>query len=250
MNGPPETRYARNGVVHLAYQVVGTGPVNLVVVSSGPSSHVEFMWTQRSVARSLRRLASFSRLVLYDNRGVGLSDPVPAGAVPTMDEEVDDVRAILDETRCARAVIMGYLTGCAPALMFAASHPERVDSLVLVGGYARLREAADYPHGVGQAHIDQIADAVLKTWGSRADMGLINPSAAGDEDFRRWYAQFQRMSASPGTAAAMARLWFDVDVRSALPVITVPTLVIGRGANPLYEARHTRYLADHISGAR
>ena len=99
MNGPPETRYARNGVVHLAYQVVGTGPVNLVVVSSGPSSHVEFMWTQRSVARSLRRLASFSRLVLYDNRGVGLSDPVPAGAVPTMDEEVDDVRAILDETR-------------------------------------------------------------------------------------------------------------------------------------------------------
>ncbi|MBV9204006.1 MAG: adenylate/guanylate cyclase domain-containing protein [Actinobacteria bacterium] len=250
MARPPETRYARNGGIHLAYQVLGEAPVNLVQIASGPGSHVDFMWLEPSAARCLRRLASFSRFIVYDNRGAGLSDPVPGGAAPTMDEQVDDLRAVLDETGCARAVIMGRLAGCAPALVFTAAHPERVESLILAGGYARLRAGAGYPQGAQQAQIDQIAEALLSTWGTGADLPLINPSMADDEDFRRWYAQMQRMAASPATAAAMARQWFEVDVRGVLPAINVPTLVIARAGNALFPAHHARYLAEQIAGAR
>jgi class 3 adenylate cyclase/pimeloyl-ACP methyl ester carboxylesterase len=250
---PPETRYARNGAIHLAYQVLGSGRPNLLVVQSGPNAHVDHNWTEPSLARFMRRLASFSRLIMYDNRGVGLSDPVPGDAAPTMGEQVDDIRAILDETGCQRAVLLGNLAGCAPALVFTATHPGRVESLILLGGNARIRAGAGYPKGLDQAQIDQMADAILGTWGSGADLDLIAPSAAADDNFRRWYAQAQRLSASPATAAAMARQWYEVDVRSVLPTIQVPTLVIARTGNPvfpMFPAYHTRYLADHIAGAK
>jgi pimeloyl-ACP methyl ester carboxylesterase len=139
---PPETRYARNGAIHLAYQVLDGGPPNLLVVNSGPNTHVDYMWAEPSLVRFIRRLASFSRLVMYDNRGVGLSDPVPGGAAPAMDEQVDDIRAILDETGCQRAVLMGNWAGCAPALVFAATHPGRVESLILLAG---MRGSAQVP---------------------------------------------------------------------------------------------------------
>ena len=250
MSIQPETRYARNGAVHLAYQVLGSGPRDLLVVQSGPNTHVDYAWMEPSLARFMRRLASFSRLITYDNRGVGLSDPVPGGAPPTMDEQVDDIRAILDETGSRRAVLLGNLAGCAPALVFAAAHPERVSSLVLLGGYARLLRGADYPDGVEQAFIDQIAGAVLGTWGTGADLDLIAPSVAADDNFRRWYAQVQRMSASPATAVAMARQWFEVDVRGVLPAIAMPTLVMVRAANAVFPVQHTRYLAEHIATAK
>ena len=253
MTTPPETRYARNGAVHLAYQVLGGGPPNLLVVQSGPNSHVDHNWMEPSLARFIRRLASFSRTILYDNRGVGLSDPVPGGAAPTMDEQVDDIRAILDETGCQRAVLVGNLAGCAPALVFAAAHPGRVESLILLGGYARLRAGADYPQGLDQSHIDQLADAVLSTWGTGADLDLIAPTVAADDNFRRWYAQVQRLSASPATAVAMARQWYEVDVRSILPTVSAPTMVIARAGNamfPLFPTYHSRYLADHIADAK
>ena len=246
---PPETRYARNGPVHLAYQVLGEGPVNLVGVSSGPASHVDFMWAEPSAARWLRRLASFSRLIIYDNRGAGLSDPVPGDVAPTMDEQVDDLGVILDETGCDRAVLAGNLAGCAPALVYAAAHPERIESLILMTGYARLRQGPDYPYGVEEAQVDQIAEAVLSTWGTGADLFLTNPTVAGDDNFVRWYAQMQRMAASPATAAAMARQWFDIDVRSVLPAVRVPTLVITRDGNATFPADHARYLADNIADA-
>src|SRR5947209_12812302 len=144
----PSTRYARNGSIHLAYQVLGEGPPDLLMVNSGPASHVDHQWNEPSAARFLRRLSSFSRLIVYDNRGVGMSDPDPDDPVATMDEQVDDIRAILDETRSSRAVIVGNLGGVAPALVFAGTYPERVQSLVLLGGYARLRRDDDYPIGV------------------------------------------------------------------------------------------------------
>jgi pimeloyl-ACP methyl ester carboxylesterase/class 3 adenylate cyclase len=250
VTAPPETRYARNGPIHLAYQALGSGPPDLLVVNSGPNSHVDYMWAEPSVARFLRRLASFSRLIVYDSRGVGLSDPVPGSAVPAMDEQVDDIRAVLDEAGSRRAVLLGHLAGCAPALVFAAAHPERVDSLVLAGGYARLLRSADYPDGVEQAHIDQITELMLDQWGNGDDLDFTNPSKAGDAEFRRWYARVQRMSASPATAAAMARQWFEVDVRGVLPAIKVPTLVMARATNVIYPAQHTRYLAEHIAGAK
>ena len=167
-----------------------------------------------------------------------------------MNEQVDDIRAILDETGCQRAVLVGNSAGCAPALVFAATHPGRVESLVLLSGYARLRAGAGYPQGLGQAHIDQIAEAILGTWGTGADLDLIAPTMAADDDFRRWYAQIQRLSASPATAAAMIRLWYDFDVRSVLPAIKVPTLVIARAGNATLPAHHSRYLAEHIAGAK
>ena len=250
MTAPPETRYARNGTIHLAYQVLGSGPPNLLVVQSGPNSHVDWNWMEPSLARFIRRLASFSRVIMYDNRGVGLSDPVPGGAAPTMDEQVDDIRAILAETGCEQAVLAGNLAGCAPAMVFAATHPERVESLILLGGYARLRADAGYPQGLDQADIDLIAEAILDTWGSGADLDLIAPTVAGDDNFRRWYAQVQRMSASPATAVAMARQWFEVDVRSVLPTIQVPTLVMGRATSVIFPVQHTRYLAEHIADAK
>jgi len=247
---PPETRYARNGAIHLAYQVLGSGPPNLLNVGPGLNGHLDYAWMEPSLARFMRRLASFSRLIMYDNRGVGLSDPVPGSAAPTMDEQVDDIRAILDQTGCQRAVLMGNAPGCAPALVFAATNPGRVDSLILLGGYARLRAGAGYPHGLDQADIDQIADGVLGTWGTGADLDLFAPTVAADDNFRRWYAQIQRLSASPATAAAMIRLWYEVDVRSVLPAIRVPTLVIARAGNATFPAYHSRYLADHIAGAK
>jgi class 3 adenylate cyclase/pimeloyl-ACP methyl ester carboxylesterase len=247
---PPETRYARNGAIHLAYQMLGAGAPNLLVVQSGPNSHVDCNWMEPSLARFIRRLASFSRLILYDNRGVGLSDPVPGSAAPTMDEQVDDIRAILDETGCQRAVLVGNMAGCAPALVFAATHPGRVESLILLSGYARLRAGAGYPQGLDQAYIDQVFDAILATWGTGADLDLVAPAVAADDNFRRWYAQVQRMSASPATAVAMARQWYEVDVRGVLPAIKVPTLVMARAANVIFPVHHTRYLADHIAGAK
>jgi class 3 adenylate cyclase len=247
---PPETRYARNGAIHLAYQVLGSGPPDLLVVGPGPGGHVDYAWMEPSLARFLRRLASFSRLIMYDTRGAGLSDPVPGGAAPAMDEQVDDIRAILDETGCQRAVVMGNTAGCAPALVFAAAHPGRVESLILLGGYARLRAGAGYPQGLDQADIDQIADAVLGSWGTGADLDLIAPTAAADDNFRRWYAQIQRLSASPATAAAMIRLWYEFDVRSILPAIKVPTLVIARAGNATVPAHHSRYLAERIADAK
>ena len=250
MSIPPETRYARNGAIHLAYQVLGSGPPNLLVVGPGPNAHVDYAWMEPSLARFLRRLASFSRLIVYDNRGVGLSDPVPGGAAPAMDEQVDDIRAILDETGCQQAVLAGNSAGCAPALVFAATHPGRVQSLIMLGGYARLRADAGYPQGLDQADIDQIAAAILSTWGTGADLDLIAPTMAADDNFRRWYAQIQRLSASPATAVAMTRLWYDVDVRSILPAIRVPTLVIARAGNPTLPSHHSRYLAEHIVGAK
>ena len=250
MSVPPETRYARNGAIHLAYQVLGTGPPDLLVVQSGGNTHVDYVWMEPSLARFMRRLASFSRFITYDNRGVGLSDPVPGGAALAMDEQVDDIRAILDETGCQRAVLAGNSAGCAPVLVFAATHPGRVESLILLGGSARMRAGAGYPLGLDQAHIDQIAGAVLDTWGTGADLDLIAPTVAADDNFRRWYAQVQRMSASPATAVAMARQWFEVDVRSVLPTIQVPTLVMGRATSVIFPVQHTRYLAEHIADAK
>jgi pimeloyl-ACP methyl ester carboxylesterase len=247
---PPETRYARNGAIHLAYQVLGSGPPNLLVVGPGLNGHVDYAWMEPSLARFMRRLASFSRLIVYDNRGAGLSDPVPGGAAPGMDEQVDDIRAILDETGCQRAVLAGNGPGCAPALVFAATHPGRVESLILLNGYARLRAGAGYPQGLDQVHIDQIADAILGTWGTGADLDLFAPAVAADDNFRRWYAQIQRLSASPATAAAMIRLWYEFDVRAVLPTISVPTLVIAAAGNATIPAHHSRYVAEHIAGAQ
>ncbi|MBV9100669.1 MAG: adenylate/guanylate cyclase domain-containing protein [Candidatus Dormibacteraeota bacterium] len=246
----PVTKYARNGELHLAYQVLGEGPPDLLVVPSGPGSHIDHQWEEPSAARSLRRLASFSRLIIYDNRGVGLSDPVTTGQVPTTNDEVDDIRAVLDAAGSERAVLMGMYAGGAASIVFAATYPERVQGLVLMSSYARLRKAADYPIGVDDAVVEQVAHLVLGSWGTGASLDVVNPSVAGSASFRRWYAQMERLAASPGAAAAMARQWFDVDVRDVLPTVHTPALVVAHDEQPLFGVEHTRYLAAHLPDSR
>lgn len=246
----PETKYARNGEVHLAYQVLGQGPPDLVQVTLGPASHLEALWDEPAVARTLRRLATYGRLIICDNRGVGLSDPVAPGTVPTIDQLLDDMRAVLDDAGSTRATLLGYVAGSALAMVFAARYPERVESIILWLPYARLLADADYPIGMPPEIVDQLVTSTLQGWGKGMLTMMVSPSMAGDPGFARWGAQVERLAASPGTAAALVRQWFDIDVRSVLPAIRVPTLVIGRTDQPLIPIVHTRYLAEHIPGAK
>jgi len=246
----PETKYARNGEIHLAYQTLGTGPPDLLAVSSGPLSHVEQIWEQPTLARVLRRLASYGRLILFDQRGTGLSDPVAPHEVPRLEEYVEDMRVILDEVGSKRAVVLGYAAGGAPAMMLAATHPERVESLILWTPYARLRIDDDYPIGVTPDVVDKLVGLTLAGWGKGAAIPTLAPSMANDEPFRAWAAQLERLAASPGTAAALIAQWHDIDVRRVLPAIRVPTLVLSLKNQPVYSPMHSRYVADHIPGAR
>ena len=245
----PETRYAVNGDFHLAYQTLGEGPPDILSVIAGPGSHVEHMWEDPAIARTTRRMAMLGRVILFDQRGSGMSDPVSPKDVPTMDQHVDDIRTILDVVDSKRTVIMGYLAGCAPAMVFAATHPERVESLILFGPNARLKFDDDYPIGIPQEVVDQFVEATLSTWGKGGALPLFAPSMAEDERFRSWWGQMERLSASPGTAAALIQQWFDVDVRGVLPAIRVPTLVLSRKDQMLVTAAHARYVAGHIEGA-
>jgi pimeloyl-ACP methyl ester carboxylesterase len=246
----PETKYARNGDVHLAYQTLGEAPPNLLLVTLGPASHLENFWEEPALARATRRVATYGRFILFDNRGVGLSDPVGPGTIPTLDQLLDDIRAILDEVGADRATLFGYVAGCALAMVFAARYPERVESLVLWLPYARLVIDADYSIGLPPEFVDQVVASTLEGWGKGALTMMVSPSMAGDERFARWGAQMERLAASPGTAAALVRQWFDIDVRSVLPTIHVPTLVLGRTDQPLISIEHTRYVAEHIPGAQ
>lgn len=208
------------------------------------------MWEEPSVVRLLRRLSAFSRLVIFDERGIGLSDPVAPGQVPSLDEKVADIQAILDEVRAPEAVLLGYVAGCAPAMVFAATHPERVKALILWLPYARLRADVDYPIGVSDQSVQAVIDATLHGWGKGEALSVLAPSMLGDQRFRSWWASMERLAASPGTAAALVGQWFDFDVRSVLPSIQAPTLVVTRRDQPLIQAVHARYVADHIKGAR
>jgi class 3 adenylate cyclase len=249
MTAVPTTQYARNGDIHLAYQVLGDGPPDLVIVQTGPSSHMDHQWDEPAAARTLRRLASFSRLIMYDTRGVGLSDPVGTAGIPTMQDDVEDLRVILDAVGAERAVLLGMYAGGGTCLMFAATHPERVEALVLLSTFARLRRDDAYPIGVEDEVVDQVEALVLGSWGTGASLDITNPTVAGDPAVRRWYAGMERLAASPGTAAAMARKWFDLDVRDILPTVRAPTLVIARDHQPFFPAEHTRYVAEHLPNA-
>ncbi|TMF56311.1 MAG: adenylate/guanylate cyclase domain-containing protein [Chloroflexi bacterium] len=250
LTATPETKYARKGDIHLAYQTLGEGPPDVVNVTAGPSSHIEYLWEEPTVARAIRRLASYGRLILFDPRGVGLSDPVAPKEIPSMEQQVEDLAAILDTVGSQRAVLVGYVAGAATAMVFAALHPERVESLILMMPYARMQLDDDYPIGIPGEVLDGIVQQTIEGWGTAQGIELIAPSMAGDPLFRAWWAQIERLGASPGTAGALVNMWFHVDVRSILPTIRVPTLVFGRKDQPLMTAAMARYVADHIDGAR
>ncbi len=243
------TRYARSGSVNIAYQVVGDGPVDLVFVM-GWVSHIEMFWQEPMVARFLRELASFSRLILFDKRGTGLSDAVPISQLPTLEERMDDVRAVMHAAGSTRAVVMGVSEGGTMSSLFAATHPEHTAGIVIIGGYARRLRADDYPWGVLAEDRERFIEMLQREWGGPVGIEDRAPSRAGDPDFRKWWSTYLRMGASPGAAAALTRMNAEVDIRNVLPTIRVPALVIHRTDDRCLRVEEGRYMAERIPGAR
>src|SRR5262249_36380578 len=222
---PGPVQYARSGDVNIAYQLCGSGPVDLVFVM-GWVSHLEYFWKEPSFARFLGRLASFSRLILFDKRGTGLSDPVTL--LPTLEQRMDDVRAVLDAAGSRRAVLLGVSEGGPMCSLFAATYPTQTEALVMIGTYARRLRAADYPWAPTREQRERFLREIIETWGGPVGITERAPSAAHDPAFRDWWASFLRMGASPAAAVALTRMNADIDVRHILPTIRVPTLVLHR----------------------
>jgi class 3 adenylate cyclase len=245
----PETRYARSKDGHVAYQIVGDGPRDLVFIPSW-TSNVEAMWEEPSLARFLRCLARFSRLLCFDKRGTGVSDPVPLAALPTLEQWMDDVRTVMDAASSERAALLGHGEGGQMAMLFAATHPERTAALILGDTSARLVRDVDYPWGVPSDWVPRFLHLTEDFWGSGSTVDLVAPSAAHDERFRRWYARFERLAIGPRAAVAMSAFTLERDLRGVLPTIRVPTLVLHRAGDRFIRVGHGRYLAEHIPGAK
>jgi pimeloyl-ACP methyl ester carboxylesterase/class 3 adenylate cyclase len=243
----PETRYARSGDINIAYQVVGEGPIDLVYVP-GWVSNVEEGWEEPLLARFFERLASFSRLIIFDKRGTGLSDQTTG--LPALEQRMDDVRAVMEAAGSERAVLFGISEGSGMCLLFAATYPERTASLIVFGAFASRVWAPDYPWAPTSEQRQKFFDAIEHEWGGPLGVEELAPSVAQDERFRRWFASFQRRSVSPGAALALAHMNTSIDVRQVLPAIRVPTLVIHRTRDRDANIEEGRYIAARIPGAR
>jgi class 3 adenylate cyclase len=242
----PETRYARSGDHHIAYQVTGQGPLDLVYIPAW-ISQVEHYWEEPAVARYFGRLASFARLIMFDRRGTGLSDPTATPA--TLEEQMDDVVAVMEAAGSRQAAVYAQLEGGAMAALFAATHPERTQALVLYEAMPRMSWAPDYPWAPTREERERWA-AELTNWGDGSRMSQLAPRAAADSRLRAWFARLERLAASPGTAAKQMLVAGQVDVRAVLGSIRAPTLVLHRRGGRAIDARHARWLADHIPDAR
>ncbi len=237
-----------SGDVNIAYQVMGEGPLDLVFVM-GWVSHLDYYWEEPLFARFLRRLASFSRLILFDKRGTGLSDRVALHELPTLEQRMDDVRAVMDAVGSERAALMGVSEGGPMCLLFAATYPERTAALVLNGAYARRLWAEDYPFGERPEEYEAFLEDIRKNWGGPVGLERRAPSMIDDQRFRNWWATYLRMSASPGAAYALTRMNSEIDVRHALSVVHVPTLVIHRTGDRSLPIEGARYMAERMPRA-
>lgn len=244
----PRTLYARSGQVHLAYQIIGDGPRDIVLVLDWVS-HLEALWEQPFTQELVSSLARFARVLWFDMRGVGLSDRIGDGAVAP-EEWMEDVGAVMDAAGSERATLVAHGHAAQMALLFAATHPERVSSLVLINGFARLARADDYPAGMPDHVAESIVETTVAQWGTGAMAAVIGPSVAFRPGVQEWWGRVERYAGSPGTALAKMRAIFDLDVRNVLPLVTAPTLVIHNRDDWYVRVDHGRYLADHIAGAR
>jgi pimeloyl-ACP methyl ester carboxylesterase len=246
---PLKTQYTRSGDLHIAYQVVGQGPLDLVYVP-GWVSHVELAWEEPTLASFLRRLASFSRLILFDKRGTGLSDRVPNDKLPTLEERIDDLRAVMDAVDSERAAIFGFSEGGNLSAFFAATYPERTKALVLFGTFAKRIWSSDYPWAPKPEDRERESETLEREWGELMDLEYYVPSKAGDQAFLRRLATYFRRSASPGAAVALLRMNTQLDIRHILPTIRVPTLVIHRKGDRDASVEEGRWIAEQIPNAR
>ncbi len=246
----PDTHYTKTGDVHLAYQVVGEGPLDLVVVP-GWVSHLEVQyWEEPIVARFFERLATFSRLILFDKRGTGLSDRVMPGALPTLEQRMEDVHAVLDAVGSDRAALLGISEGGAMSALFAATYPERVSALVMSGCFPKWIKDDDYQWAPTREQHEAASDAYETHWGTSIGFKTIAPSVADDERCKSWWAKNLRMGASPADGIALYRMNIEIDVRPILSTIQVPTLILHRTGDRLIDVGNSRYMAEHIPGAK
>lgn len=245
---PPRTEYARSGEIQLAYQVFGEGRHNLVLVLDW-ASHLEALWEQPLLEEFLVSLARFARVVWFDMRGVGMSDPVPGGAAAPEDW-VDDVTAVMDAVGFERATLIAQGHAVQLALMAAATHPERIESLVLLNGFARLARDDDYPAGMPERAHEAVLETIETTWGTGALAAALAPSVAARPGVVDWWGRVERFAGTPRTALAKARTIYELDLRNVLPLVATPTLVVLSRDNAYIRSGHGRYLADHIAAAR
>jgi class 3 adenylate cyclase len=245
----PPTSYAQSGDVNIAYQVLGSGPPDLVYVP-GFVSNIEVMWEDPGLAQFLERLASFSRLIIFDKRGTGLSDPVPVDRLPNLEVRMDDLRAVMDTVGSEKAFLFGHSEGGNMCVLFAGTFPHRAEGMILTGCYVKRIRSDDYPWAPTWeerlAHVDEIE----RTWGRGFDLSYYAPSRADDPAFQDWFLRYARLSASPQAAAALIRMNSQIDVTTLLPSITVPTLLLYRKDDEDVRVEEGRYIASRIPGAR
>lgn len=245
----PEVRYTCSGDVNIAYQVFGEGEMDLVFVM-GWVSHLEWFWKESSFARFLRRLGTFARVILFDKRGTGLSDRVPVHQLPTLEQRMDDVRAVMDAVDSQKAVLCGISEGGPMCALFAATYPQKTTALIMIGSYARRLWAADYPWGVLEEHRRHFFEEIRRNWGGPVGIEDRAPGMASDPKFRDWWATYLRLGASPGAALALTQMNAEIDVRPILSLIQSPTLVIHRREDRCLKVDEGRFLAAQIPGAQ
>ncbi len=245
----PETRYVENGDVNIAYQTIGDGDLDVVFVM-GWVSHLEYFWKHPLFAAFLNRLASFSRLILFDKRGTGLSDRVPLSELPTLEQRMEDVHAVMDAVGSERAVLIGVSEGGPMCSLFAATYPEKTTALVMIGTYAKRIKDEEYPWGVSAEDREAFFELMRRDWGKPVGIEERAPSMASDEEFRHWWAEYLRMGASPGAAVALTKMNAEIDVRSVLPLIRVPTLVVHRSGDLCLKVEEGRFVASQIPACK
>ena len=244
----PETRYAWLGQDRIAYQVLGEGPPDLVMTGA---ESIDIAWEDPGVALFLRSLASFSRLILFDRRGTGASDPSPPDPLPPWESHAEELAVVLDEVGSERAAILAEIDTTPAAIFFAATRPQRTSALILVHASAKYVASDDYPIGIPREAAEALVAQVDQLWGTDAMAAMYVPSRAGDERFRRWWAKALRTGASPRAAArALLRTVLEVDLRPLLPLIQAPTLVLHRRDFHIPPVEHARFLVEHIPDAR
>lgn len=244
----PKTRYARNGDARIAYQVIGDGPFDLIAVP-GFVSNVEYLWEIPGVAAVLERFASYARLITWDKRGTGLSDPLVR--LPALEERMDDMLAVLDAAGSEQAALFGVSEGGPLSILFTATHPQRVSALVTYGAAPRMAWAPDYTWGIRpELYNDAAKEAVLDGWGDGVLLELFAPSCADDERMREVWGTFQRLGASPSMGVATLLAMLEIDVRDILPSVRVPTLLIHRAGDRAIRAQSSRFMSEHIPNAK
>lgn len=246
---PPEPKYTKVGDSDVAYQIVGDGPVDLVYVT-GLNSNVDVQWEFPPIAKVLERIASYSRLIMFDRRGSGLSGPIALANLPTWEHWVEDLTSVLDAAGSERAVILGQLDGGFWGMLYAATHPERTLALVLWNAWAASLATEDYALGFSEEYAEAQTKAVSQIWGTRTMAALAVPTYAADDEVMRWIAKFFRSSLTPRAAAEQMAYISRFDIRHVLPSIRVPTLVLHRKDWQLIPAQLVRYVAEHIPNAR